>query len=193
MTAANPPPSPARPPRRPAGQSAATPLPRRPQPAHRTKRPARPPASLTDPPATAAVVLQDPRDRTLLVRHTPQAGGDGTWRLPGGTARTGEPPAEAARCLIREQLRITTRIGSLLLVQWLAPGVTAYVFLGAELTRRTAADLTPDPAAVAELCMAEHGRAPGASAEADRGQERQRRAWLGVVHSDAPLVEPRRS
>jgi 8-oxo-dGTP pyrophosphatase MutT (NUDIX family) len=42
-------------------------------------------------------------DQVLLVRHTY---GEGEWDLPGGTIRRGEPPADAARREMHEELGV---------------------------------------------------------------------------------------
>ncbi|MFG2916286.1 NUDIX domain-containing protein [Kitasatospora sp. NPDC048298] len=51
-------------------------------------------------PITSYVLCTDPNDRLLIV----QATGLGTWHLPGGVVEANEPPLDAARREVREEL-----------------------------------------------------------------------------------------
>ncbi len=65
----------------------------------------------------ADVVFRDASDRILLVdpKYKPD------WDLPGGMAEANEPPLEAARREVKEELGLDARIGELLCVDWVPP------------------------------------------------------------------------
>ena len=65
----------------------------------------------------ADVLIRDPGGRLLLVdpRYKPD------WDLPGGMAEANEPPHQAARREVREELGIDLPIGDLLCVDWVSP------------------------------------------------------------------------
>jgi hypothetical protein len=66
---------------------------------------------------SADVILRDGQGRILLVdpAYKPD------WDLPGGIAKANEPPADAARRELREELGLEVRVGSLLCVDWVSP------------------------------------------------------------------------
>ena len=66
---------------------------------------------------SADVILRDGRGRILLVdpRYKPD------WDLPGGMAEANEPPADAVRRELCEELGLEVRVGSLLCVDWVSP------------------------------------------------------------------------
>lgn len=83
---------------------------------------------------SADVLIRDRRGRILLVdpRYKPD------WDLPGGMAEANEPPAEAAKRELAEELGIDVRVGELLCVDWVAPhgpwdDLLAFIFDGGEL------------------------------------------------------------
>jgi 8-oxo-dGTP diphosphatase len=67
----------------------------------------------------ADVLFRDEAGRILLVdpRYKPD------WDLPGGMAEANEPPLEAAKREVREELGIEYLGGRLLVVDWLSPHV----------------------------------------------------------------------
>lgn len=65
----------------------------------------------------ADVIVCDHDDRLLLVNPNYKP----DWDLPGGMAEANEPPIDAARRELREELGLTIDIGALLCVDWIAP------------------------------------------------------------------------
>lgn len=82
----------------------------------------------------ADVLLRDPTGRVLLVNPTYKPG----WDLPGGMAEANEPPEEAVRRELREELGQDISLRGLLVVDWVAPhgpwdDQIAFVFDGGTL------------------------------------------------------------
>ncbi|MGC9665024.1 NUDIX domain-containing protein [Planosporangium sp. 12N6] len=67
--------------------------------------------------AGADVLFRDNADRILLVDPSYKP----DWDLPGGMAEANEPPLDAARREVREELGIEYTGGRLLVVDWVAP------------------------------------------------------------------------
>lgn len=65
----------------------------------------------------ADVIFRDGSDRILLVDPTYKP----DWDLPGGMAGPNEPPLEAARREVREELGLDANIERLLCVDWVSP------------------------------------------------------------------------
>lgn len=65
----------------------------------------------------ADVLLRDPAGRVLLVKPTYKPG----WDLPGGMAEANEPPEQAARRELREELGREVTLHGLLVVDWVPP------------------------------------------------------------------------
>lgn len=90
----------------------------------------------------ADVLLRDPAGRVLLVNPTYKPG----WDLPGGMAEANEPPDEAVRRELREELGQDVALLGLLVVDWVAPhgpwdDQIAFIFDGGTLDR--VGDLRP--------------------------------------------------
>jgi ADP-ribose pyrophosphatase YjhB (NUDIX family) len=66
---------------------------------------------------SADVILRDNSGRILLVDPTYKP----DWDLPGGMAEANEPPAEAARRELREELGLEPNLSDLLCVDWISP------------------------------------------------------------------------
>lgn len=66
---------------------------------------------------SADVVLRDRLGRVLLVDPVYKP----DWDLPGGMAEANEPPAEALRRELREELGLDIQVGDLLCVDWVPP------------------------------------------------------------------------
>src|SRR5208282_1770142 len=66
---------------------------------------------------SADVILRDAHGRILLVdpKYKPD------WDLPGGMAEANEPPADAVRRELREELGLDLHVGDLLCVDWVSP------------------------------------------------------------------------
>ena len=83
----------------------------------------------------ADVLVRDITQRILLVDPTYKP----DWDLPGGMAEANEPPLEAARREVREELGLTLTIGRLLCVDWVSPhgpwdDTLMFIFDGGVLT-----------------------------------------------------------
>jgi len=65
----------------------------------------------------ADVIIRDSNGNVLLVdpKYKPD------WDLPGGMVEANEPPADAARREIHEELGLAITVGSLLVVDWVPP------------------------------------------------------------------------
>jgi 8-oxo-dGTP diphosphatase len=66
---------------------------------------------------SADVILRDASGRILLVDPTYKP----DWDLPGGMAEANEPPADALRRELREELGLDIQVGDLLCVDWVSP------------------------------------------------------------------------
>ncbi|MGW6235399.1 NUDIX domain-containing protein [Streptomyces sp. NPDC055037] len=90
----------------------------------------------------ADVLLRDPSGRVLLVNPTYKPG----WDLPGGMAEANEPPEQAVRRELREELGRDIAVRGLLVVDWVAPhgpwdDQIAFIFDGGTLN--SAEELRP--------------------------------------------------
>jgi len=85
--------------------------------------------------AAAAALFTNPADRVLLVKPNYRD----HWSLPGGIVEHGEPPHDACRREVREELGLDIAPGRLLVVAWTAPDrvrprpVVHFVFDGGAL------------------------------------------------------------
>ena len=80
---------------------------------------------------SADVIIRDDDGLILLVEPAYKPG----WDLPGGMAEANEPPADAARREVREELGLDLAIGPLLCIDWVPPhgpwdDLLAFVFDG---------------------------------------------------------------
>jgi len=84
---------------------------------------------------SADAIIRDTSGRILLVDPGYKPG----WDLPGGMTEANEPPAEALRREIKEELGIDVTVGPMLCVDWVAPhgpwdDLLAFVFDGGVLS-----------------------------------------------------------
>jgi 8-oxo-dGTP pyrophosphatase MutT (NUDIX family) len=90
----------------------------------------------------ADVILRDRAGRLLLVDPTYKP----DWDVPGGMAEANEPPHEAARRELREELGLDLPVSELLCVEWVPPhgpwdDSLMFVFDGGELSEEQIAGL----------------------------------------------------
>ena len=91
---------------------------------------------------SADVILCDAHGRILLVDPTYKP----DWDLPGGMAEANEPPADAVRRELREELGLDLQVGDLLCVDWVSPhgpwdDLVNFIFDGGVLDERAIASL----------------------------------------------------
>ncbi|WP_242418342.1 NUDIX hydrolase, partial [Frankia sp. CpI1-P] len=83
---------------------------------------------------SADAVIRDETGRLLLVDPTYKP----DWDLPGGMAEANEPPRDALRRELKEELDLDLPVGELLCVDWVSPhgpwdDLLAFVFDGGTL------------------------------------------------------------
>ena len=111
---------------------------------------------------SADALIRDDAGRLLLVDPTYKP----DWDLPGGMAEANEPPREALRRELKEELDLDPHLGELLCVDWVSPhgpwdDLLAFVFDGGVLTPEQANGLhsvDPELAAVRFCAPEEAGR-----------------------------------
>lgn len=92
---------------------------------------------------SADVILRDSLGRVLLVDPTYKP----DWDTPGGMAEANEPPKDAVRRELREELGLDIEVGELLCVDWVSPhgpwdDLLVFVYDGGTLTTPQIANLT---------------------------------------------------
>jgi ADP-ribose pyrophosphatase YjhB (NUDIX family) len=104
---------------------------------------------------SADVIIRDHAGQILLVDPSYKPG----WDLPGGMAEANEPPADAARRELREELGLDLQVGELLCIDWVAPhgpwdDLLAFIFDGGVLDQQATSSLRlTDPEITAfEFC-----------------------------------------
>lgn len=104
---------------------------------------------------SADMLLRDQAGRLLLVdpKYKPD------WDLPGGMVEANEPPHEAARRELKEELGLETDVGGLLCVDWVSPhgpwdDLLAFIFDAGELSDSEIANirLRDDELSAFEFC-----------------------------------------
>lgn len=104
---------------------------------------------------SADVIIRDPRGRILLVdpKYKPD------WDLPGGMVEANEPPADAVRRELREELGLSLQVGDLLCVDWVSPhgpwdDLVSFIFDGGVLDAPAISELriTDDELRAYEFC-----------------------------------------
>ncbi|MBL7499780.1 NUDIX hydrolase [Frankia sp. CNm7] len=91
---------------------------------------------------SADAVIRDETGRLLLVDPTYKP----DWDLPGGMAEANEPPRQAVRRELKEELDLDLHVGELLCVDWVSPhgpwdDLLAFVFDGGTLSADQARSL----------------------------------------------------
>jgi 8-oxo-dGTP diphosphatase len=110
---------------------------------------------------SADVILRDHSGRILLVdpKYKPD------WDTPGGMAEANEPPHQAVRRELREELGLDIQVGALLCVDWVSPhgpwdDLLAFIFDGGELSddHITGLKLIDDELTAFEFCTPEQAQ-----------------------------------
>lgn len=110
---------------------------------------------------SADVILRDHAGRILLVdpKYKPD------WDVPGGMAEANEPPHEAVRRELKEELGLDIHVGPLLVVDWVSPhgpwdDLLAFIFDGGELggDQIHGLRLVDDELGAFEFCTEEQSR-----------------------------------
>ncbi|MFE2578795.1 NUDIX domain-containing protein [Streptomyces sp. NPDC059378] len=133
----------------------------------------------------ADVLLRDPDGRVLLVNPTYKPG----WDLPGGMAEANEPPEDAVRRELIEELGLHVNLLGLLVVDWVAPhgpwdDQIAFIFDGGTLNQEQAHRLRPRDEELSEATFVTATDAAG------RLQDRMRRRFehaLKALEAGRPL------
>lgn len=106
----------------------------------------------------ADVIIRDQNQRLLLVNPNYKP----DWDLPGGMAEANEPPLEAARREVQEELGLIINVRALLCVDWVPPhgpwdDTLVFVFDGGILpeARIDSLELTDDELSAFRFCTAD--------------------------------------
>jgi 8-oxo-dGTP diphosphatase len=101
---------------------------------------------------SADVLVRDRRGRLLIVdpKYKPD------WDMPGGMAEENEPPHEAVRRELKEELNLSVRPGRLLVVDWVSPhgpwdDLLAFIFDGGQINDDEISALRPVDEELASL------------------------------------------
>jgi ADP-ribose pyrophosphatase YjhB (NUDIX family) len=91
---------------------------------------------------SADILLRDGQGRILLVDPSYKP----DWDLPGGMAEANEPPTEAVRRELREELGLDVTVGPLLCVDWASPhgpwdDLLSFIFDGGVLSEEAISKL----------------------------------------------------
>jgi 8-oxo-dGTP pyrophosphatase MutT (NUDIX family) len=95
---------------------------------------------------SADAIVRDSSGRILLVDPTYKP----DWDLPGGMAEANEPPANALRRELREELGLDIQVGDLLCVDWVSPhgpwdDLLNFIFDGGTLSQPCHLNFRDDP------------------------------------------------
>ncbi|MDG4762974.1 NUDIX hydrolase [Solwaraspora sp. WMMD406] len=110
---------------------------------------------------SADVLIRDCEGRILLVdpQYKPN------WDIPGGMAEANEPPHEAVRRELREELGLDLHVAGLLVVDWVSPhgpwdDLLSFIFDGGELTDEQISGLriVDEELSAFEFCTAEQAQ-----------------------------------
>lgn len=109
---------------------------------------------------SADAIIRDPQGRLLLVDPTYKP----DWDTPGGMAEANEPPHQALRRELVEELGLDLPIGRLLCVDWVAPhgpwdDLLVFIFDAGVLTEQQITGLKPVDSELAAIQFCTHQQA----------------------------------
>lgn len=132
----------------------------------------------------ADALIRDTAGRLLLVKPTYKEG----WDLPGGMAEANEPPADAVRRELTEELGLDIAVRQILCVDWVAPhgpwdDLLAFVFDAGTLSPNACARLRPHDEELSACTFFE--KAEALALLGDRQRKRARHA-LEALNDQVP-------
>ena len=141
---------------------------------------------------SADAIVRDSSGRILLVDPTYKP----DWDLPGGMAEANEPPADALRRELREELGLDIHLGDLLCVDWVSPhgpwdDLLNFIFDGGTLSDSHIKGLQPIDSELRAFEFCDEGQAKNASGPTSgAGQVPHWKRWEPAGHGTCRTGTP---